>query len=153
MTIRGLLKKDVWWALPFHQVLSTIGIIVLAAFGVFSIAPPAQAHRILTGSPYFPAQVALALLTGLILPHGIRHWAMHWVWILPFLIVCVSFALTPLPVAGRFEYYFGWGCRPELRCFNQLAVTLPFYTSAAYSLAAFSRSTVEKHNKKNKMAE
>src|SRR3954470_6270950 len=75
---------------------------------------------------YFPVQIALTSFVGLVIPRFLRHWLMKWVWVLPFLILCVSFLLTPLPIVDRIERYFGWGCRPELGCVVQLAVTLPF---------------------------
>jgi len=137
-------KKGVWWAFPFHQLLSTVGIPVLAALFTFAVSSPARARWVLTETPYFPVQIGVALFMGLVLPRFLRHWLMRWVWVLPFTILCVSFILTPLPLVGRFERYFGWGCRPELRCFVQLAVTLPFYTAVSYSVAAFLRSAIER---------
>lgn len=138
-------KKGVWWAFPFHQILSTVGVLVLAGFLTFTVSPLPRARWILTETPYFPVQIALAFLVGLVLPRFLRHWLMEWVWVLPFSILCVSFTLTRLPLVDRFERYFGWGCRPELGCFVQLGVTLPLYAAASYALAAFLRSTIHRH--------
>lgn len=118
--------------------------LALAGLLAFVFSSSQRARWILTETPYFPVQIGLAFLTGLMLPRFLRHWLMKWVWVLPFLILCVSFILTPLPLVGKIERFFGWGCRPELRCFVQLAVTLPFYTAASYALAAFLRGAIQR---------
>lgn len=142
-------KDGVWWAFPFHQILSTIGVLALAGLLTFVFSPSQRARWILTETPYFPVQIALAFFIGLVLPRVLRHWLMKWVWVLPFLILCVSFMLTPLPIVGRIERFFAWGCRPELGCFIQLAVTLPFYTAASYSVAAFLRGAIQGHRRQH----
>lgn len=142
-------KKGIWWAFPFHQILSTVGVIAVAGLLTFILSSSTRARWILTETPYFPVQIALALLIGFVLPRFLRHWLMYWVWVIPFLILCVSFILTPLPLAGRFGRYFGWDCRPEFRCFVQLAVTLPFYTAMAYSLTSFLRSAIQRRKQQH----
>lgn len=142
-------KAVTWWWFLLHQFLSTIGVSVLAAFLVSVITGPSRARWILTETPYFPIQITLAFLFGFALRRYRRHRAMEWVWVIPLLILCVCLAITPLPFVVRFQRYFGWACRPESRCFVQLAVTLPFYTAASYSLAAFlsghsSRSSINR---------
>jgi hypothetical protein len=145
-------KKGVWWAFPFHQLLSTVGISVLAALNYFrclislasSLDPDRNAlfsntdsagilHRI--RSPALSSSLADEVDLGA-----------------SFLDLMYSFVLTPLPLVGRTQRYFGWGCRPELRCFVQLAVTLPFYTAASYSLAAFLSRTIQKHKQQHETA-
>jgi len=150
--MRDTWNRGVWWAFPLHQILSTVGVLALAGLLTFIVSPLPRARWILTETPYFPVQIALAFLIGLVLPRFLRHWLMQWVWVLPFLILCVSFVLTPLPLVDRFEHYFGWGCRPELGCFVQLAVTLPFYAAAAYALAAFLRSTIQRQREQHETA-
>ena len=142
-------RKGAWWAVPFHQLLSTLGLGALAGLLTFSLLPSSRARWILTETPYFPVQVVLAFFMGLVLPRFLRHWLMKWVWVLPFSILCISFILTPLPIVGRIERFFGWGCRPELGCFVQLAVTLPFYTAASYSAAASLRSAIQRHGQQH----
>ena len=128
----------------FHQLLSAIGIPILAALSVSVVTGPARAREILTETHFFPIQILLAFLFGFSLRRYQHYRTMQWVWVLPFLILCVSFALTPLPFDARLGRYFGSTCRPELRCFVQLAVTLPFYTSVSYSLAAFLSSKLQR---------
>jgi Na+/melibiose symporter-like transporter len=35
------------------------------------------------------------------------------------------------------SHFFGWGCRLKNHCLDQLLITLPFYSSLAYSTGAF----------------
>lgn len=130
-------RAGVWWTFLIHQLLSTLGILMLAGFVTFAVASSSRARWILTETPYFPVQIALAFCAGFVLRRYWRHRAMEWVWVLPFFILCVSFARMHLTLGGRLEHFFGASCRPELRCFDQLAVALPFYTAVSYSLAAF----------------
>lgn len=145
-------KKGIWWAFPFHQILSTVGILAFAGIVSFILLPTSRARWILTEVPYFPIQTSLAFCIGVFLPRFLRHRFMEWTWVLPFFVLCVCILLTPLTFAGRFERYFSWGCRPEARCFVQLAVTLPFYTATSYSLAAFlSRKARKRHKQQHEI--
>jgi len=137
-----------------HQVISTIGVLVVAGFLIFSSIPlirvwhptfgTRQAHWILTETHYFPVQTVLALLLGLIVGVWSKNRAILWVWVLPFLISCcgMAFRTAVLGVAGfsadqsLTSHFFGYGCAPQSRCFDQLALTLPFYTASCYSLGA-----------------
>jgi len=130
-------KTKLWGTFPVHQIVSTVGILLLAGFLTFAVSSPSRARWLLTETPYFPVQIGLAFFVGFILQRYLRHRVMQWVWVLPLSVLCVSFGLLHLPVGARIEHYFGTSCRPEFRCFDQLAITLPFYTSVSYSLAAF----------------
>lgn len=130
-------KEQFWWTFPFHQLLSTIGILVIAGFITFAVSSTARARWILTGNPFFPVQILTAFLIGLVLQWYLHHRTMEWVWVLPLLALCISIGYTPLPFHARLEEYFGWACRPNFHCFVQLALTLPFYTAVSYSFAAF----------------
>lgn len=134
-----------WWTFPLHQIMSSLGVPVLAGFLTFAITSVSRARWILTETPYFPVQIGLAFVIGFVLQRYLGHRVMQWVWVLPFLILSVSFVQTPLPFVARLDRYFGWGCRPELRCFVQLAVTLPFYAAVSYSLAAFLGRALQRH--------
>ena len=151
---RGQIQRETgsWWALPLHQIMSTAGVLVLAGFLTFATSSAAQARWILTETPYFPVQIGLAFVIGFVLQGYLRHRLMLWVWLLPFLILSVSFILTPLPFVSRIERYFDRGCRPEFRCFVQLAVTLPFYTAASYSFAAFLSRKLKRRSKQDEAA-
>lgn len=127
----------VLWRFLIHQALSTVGILVGAGFLTFSLESPQNARRVLTETPYFPMQIFLAACVGFALRRRLRHPVMEWVWVLPLFALCLGFSITDLPFSVRLERFFGWGCRPELRCFDQLGLTLPFYTAAAYSLAPY----------------
>jgi len=107
-----------------------------------------QSSRILTQTPYYPVQIALALFLGWSLGGWLQHRSMLWVWVIPSVILSIVVATFPwigqmaikqywyLSSPSRLSHFFGWGCRPENRCLDQLFTTLPFYSAAAYSLGA-----------------
>ena len=106
-------------------------------------------YSIVSGLPYFPVQIVFALILGWLLGRALRHRSIECVWVLPLVILCYSVAtyrvLIPTSVLAsigqsRFSHYFGWGCRPENHCLDQVLITMPFYSCLAYSLgAAFAR--------------
>jgi len=111
--------------------------------------PARHFYPILTGNPYFPVQITLALIMGYLLSDCLGRNSMLWVWVLPFLILCyavVSLAtISPLlastllrsgVVQSRLSHYFGWGCRTQDGCLDQILVTMPFYVSVAFSSGA-----------------
>jgi len=93
-------RTRLWWAFPLHQIISTVGVLILAGFLTFATSSSSRARWILTETPYFPVQIGLAFLIGFVLQRYLHHRVMQWVWVLPFLILCVSFGLTPLPIGG-----------------------------------------------------
>jgi hypothetical protein len=142
-----------------HQFVGTLGIDLLAGyltgfvFDVFRLlGKPQPSHRmywILTGTPYYPVQIGLALTLGYAIGRRVRHRAMLWVWVLP--LAYLTYALIAIPTlvpqwippqyqAGvgesRFKHYFGWGCGDSHPCFDQNAITVLFYIAAAYSIGA-----------------
>jgi hypothetical protein len=69
-------------------------------------------------------------------------------WVIPFAILCYSLLTATVlipewtsvfvrPGQSWFSHYFGWGCRPAAHCLDQLLITMPFYSSLAYSIGAF----------------
>jgi hypothetical protein len=119
-------------------------------------------HSIVSETPYFPVQIIFALILGWLLGRALRHRSMVWVWVLPMAILCYSLVtarvLIPTSVfarpgvfQSRFSHYFGWGCQPSARCFDQLLITMPFYSSLAYSMgAALARKTLGYASSQNK---
>jgi hypothetical protein len=156
----GTLRSIVIFAA--HQFIGSLGVVylstyVVSAFGgllaiiydlfghSFSTRP---LHWIMTETPYFPIQIAIGAGLGWTLYRRFRHLSMLWVWIVPFSIL--SYAVVALPTfsdtsifnkAGGLQsslsHYFGWGCQPRDRCFDQILITLPTYSAVAYSLGAF----------------
>ena len=147
-----------------HQFIGMYGIPYTAPI-VFSLAfkflflfgynyPRKTFYSIVSELPYFPVQIIFAFLLGWLLGRALRHRSMVWVWVLPLAILCYSVAtarvLIPTSVfaspgggQSRFSHYFGWGCRPEDHCLDQLLITMPFYSCVAYSLgAALARKTL-----------
>jgi hypothetical protein len=138
-----------------HQLVATLVVMVAAPLLLAVLAPflrlvgvslyMRQFHWILTETPYFPVQVTLALILGYFLRRRIGDRSMAWVWVLPFVIL--SWALVTnahvldwgsgASARARFPRFFGWGCRPADHCLDQLMITLPFYTSLAYSFGAW----------------
>lgn len=134
-----------------HELLSTIGVPVLAAFLTFSIAPLlpiigpkitiGDLRAILTGTHYFPIQISLGFLFGFLAELLIKQRMTTWVWVLPAVALLIEFVFLRGASLGdanrRFLHFFGSSCRPQDHCFDQLAITLPFYCSVAYSIGAF----------------
>jgi hypothetical protein len=151
-------------AFVVHQFIGTYGIVYTAPL-VFSLAfkfpfllghplPQRKFYAIVSELPYFSVQIIFALILGWLLGRVLRHRSIVWVWMLPLAILCYSVAsakvLNPTSVLAspgigqsRFSHYFGWGCRPADRCLDELLITMPFYSSLAYSLgAALARKTL-----------
>ncbi len=152
-----------------HQFISTLGIIVLAAYltaYVFDVVhlfgrsfPSKTMYWILTGTPYYPVQFGVALLLGWLIGRRVQHRAMLWVWVLP--LAYLTYAVIAIPTlvpnlippayqAGigesRLKHYFGWGCGGVHPCFDQAAITLLFYAAVAYSVGALlSRKVPKRH--------
>jgi hypothetical protein len=71
---------------------------------------------------------------------------MVWVWVIPGLILCYALVAAPnlspdsasvlMHSDGMISRYFGWACQPRNGCLDQLVITMPFYTAAAYSIGA-----------------
>jgi hypothetical protein len=142
-----------------HQFVATWGIAIAAPYILIlslDVLPdrwtPSMrfVHWLLTETPFYPIQIGAGLCLGWILSRRFHHRVMLWIWVLPLLILCYAViavpTLTPsvtfnsvfIPSsASRLSHYFGWGCRPEHRCLDQLVITMPFYVSVAYSLGAF----------------
>jgi uncharacterized membrane protein (Fun14 family) len=137
-----------------HQLLSTIGIMTLAAFLAFSIAPalrlftatPITAHqlsRALTETPGFPIQVGLGFVLGVTVGYLLKHRYAQWVWLLPLLIFLGAFLLAPVPavehggVSARIAHFLGTACEPRHHCFDQIDFTLPLLASGSYAVGSF----------------
>jgi hypothetical protein len=108
-------------------------------------------YSIVSETPYFPVQIFFAAILGWLLGRSLLHKSILWVWVLPSSILGYAF-FTGLPMAdfgytsvlagrlsaqARLSHFFGWGCRPQAHCLDQLVITLPFYSSLAYSAGAF----------------
>jgi len=144
-----------------HQFIGMCGIPFTAPI-VFSLVfkflllfghsyPRRTFYSIVSESPYFPVQIIFGTILGWLLGRALRDRSMVWIWVFPLAILCFSVAtrvLNPASVftsAGQswFSHYFGWGCRPADHCLDQFLITMPFYSSLAYSLgAALARKTL-----------
>lgn len=137
-----------------HQFIATEGVIWVTILGTFllrgsiSQVSEAWAHSVTRGlhvilTPFFPIQILAGGYAGWSL---YRRWAgrsMFSVWILPGVVLTYVVIAIPTfspwsltPQTGPLSHYFGWGCQPDDRCYDQLTFTQPFYASVAYSLGA-----------------
>ncbi len=142
-----------------HQLVSTFGVLIVApvAFVLFAdVTRPfgltvslRDFHRVLTETPYFPAQITLALAIGWLIGRFVGHRAMLWVWIVPLAVLCLVAAAFlksgqlvmaqygGLSSSSMVSHFFGWGCQPTNHCLDQLIITVPFYSAVAYSTGAW----------------
>jgi hypothetical protein len=141
-----------------HQLFGTLGIDIFAGFVAAYVTdlmhlvgrpvPTKTLLWVLTGTPFYPVQISVALTLGYLISRHTKQRVMLWVWVLP--LAYLIYALIAIPTlvphwippayqAGvgesRFRHYFGWGCGPH-PCFDQNAITVLFYIAASYSIGA-----------------
>lgn len=157
---KGRVRSTVRFAAVFlaHQLLGTYAIAFLAALVTIStfemahlVFPRVSTHYaywVLTGTPYYPVQIVLAFSLGWTMGRWLPHPLLRWIWVLPVVLLILSIvAMSPLipqwssvlarpHTESRLSYYFGRGCLAFNGCIDQLVITMPFYASVAYSLAA-----------------
>jgi hypothetical protein len=136
--------------LLMHQFVGTLGVVLLAgmlASIAFELPNPwvhgstrHNVYVVMTAVPYFPAQIVVAFLLGWLISDLFAHDSMLWVWVLPYIWLVYDFVRSPavsgMTFQSRFSHFFGWGCRPENHCIDQVGVTLPLYAAIAYSIGA-----------------
>lgn len=137
-----------------HQILGTfvVGLWSLLLAGVAVEIPRVggrfytmtDAYRLLSGTPYYPVQIAVGILWGWLVANQFPHKSMLWTWVLPGGILCYVFATTSqsLTFVSRLSYFFGWGCRPENGCWDQIGYTALFYMAAGYSVGLIGYTSV-----------
>src|ERR1700674_3755732 len=150
--------------LLIHQLSAAVGVLGLAGLltGVVLGEPRLWGHAVqiryvytvLTGTPYFPIEIFVGMVWGWVIGRKTRQPVVLWVWVFPLFALCWALLESPptyvsdiIPGAEfhgytRFSHFFGWGCRTENRCFDQVVTTLPFYTSVAYSIGAWLARTL-----------
>jgi hypothetical protein len=130
-----------------HQLFCPYVLLALSAFLTFTAMPlvhvfgaPATirtAHWVLTETPYFPVQITIGLISGFVIGRFRRIPFTRWMWVIPFLVLIAALIFKPLqPGLARLDHFFGWGGLPPHRQYDEVAIALPFYLSAAYSIAA-----------------
>lgn len=144
MRVTAILEKTLQFF--FHQLLSTLGVIILSGMVGFAVARFAERwlshfspHRALTETHVFPIQIIIAGLISLIVSYTSTSRLMIRVWILPGVILLITLIhLSATSSLGNsISVLFGDGCTVRQRCFYQLWFTLPFYSAATYSAVAF----------------
>jgi hypothetical protein len=86
--------------------------------GYYRSVPAHDIHCILTAISFFPVQVGIGALVGWALERLLKHGSMLWIWILPFIALCLAL-LTRFPARSV------WGLK------------MLFFASAGYSLGAW----------------
>jgi len=135
-----------------HQLIATLGIMAAAniglSFSAYFVSPlgwtlsAKERAQILIETHYFPVEIVLALFAGWALGRSFPRKSMYWVWILPFASLLLALAAyrafhrSVLDISS-FSYVFGKGCEVRNGCFDQLGITLPFYTAVAYSVGSW----------------
>lgn len=143
-----------------HQLTSTLGVgLLVSGLSVWSLQVLQILNQrallnlwflIFAYRPYFPVQIALALYFGWTLDRRFNGPRTVLVWVAPSALLLYAVAalptltpaLTPPTLwAGQsqsaFTHYFGWGCQPKDGCFDGRLLTMPVYTSVAYSVGAW----------------
>ena len=139
-----------------HEFIATFGVLTLGAVSVASVTEIPRLwghvvtgryfHSVLTENPYYPVQLVVGLVLGWINGYRLQSRLIRWVWLLPFCLLSLAFValstVSSLAFQARLSHFFGYGCRPEDRCSDQLAITLPFYAATAYSVGAIFAQTL-----------
>ncbi len=124
--------------------------IVTAAFSISVAGMFGYAHQmryVLTEMHWFPVQPLVAILVGYGITRGTKSDLGRWAWIIPAATLIVVFpslpfvsplerALPPLSFSQRLSDLFGPRCSVFRRCFDQVVLTMPFYSSIGYSIGA-----------------
>ena len=155
---RSPLRSAVYFLL--HQLSAMLGVGICAYFsgillldvldGVGLKVPGRLLSFILTETPYFPIQTVLGLFTGWSVARRLGHRMMRWVWVFPLILLGFAMATIKTLLPGVTSvllqsgvtqspgfHYLGAGCRVRDGCLDQLLITMPFYSSVAYSLGAW----------------
>ncbi len=157
--LRGSLGLEGLATYFLHQVISTLGVAFAAPFALIFFADLVRPfgwaismrvfYQTLSGTPYFPIHIVLALFLGWVLGRLLTDRVMLFVWILPLAILLFFFATFPtnqpfvfsqsgsLSSPSSLSHFFGRGCEIGNHCFDQLLITMPFYASTAYSVGAW----------------
>jgi hypothetical protein len=127
-----------------HQAFCPYALAAVAAASMFIGAGLARGtvsdvRSVLTMNPFYPTQIAVGLVLGYLVGRYLEWPFARWTWVVPGSILLIAAVFAPVPVGlSRLGYLFGWSGLPRQGVVSlQLAVTMPFYLSAAYSLAAW----------------
>jgi hypothetical protein len=134
-------KRLVWGVA--HQILSPYVLMAITALIVYTVVGMMRGtvgtvQSILFGTPYYPAQIAVGLIAGYVVGRYFAWPLTGWTWGLPgvLLLGCLAFAPVPQSIS-HLDYWFGWSGLPGHAVPPlQVGITMPFYLSVAYSLAA-----------------
>lgn len=130
-----------------HLLAGTVGVILPVFLMLVTVDPAViESFRplvdFLFGEPFFPLDILLGFFLAFCLNRRLGHGFARWVWILPAIRLAYTIATWNLHVYSTLSYWediwvelFGSGGSSTEGVYL-LRVTLPFYTSVAYSLGA-----------------
>lgn len=126
-----------------HQLFCPYALLVIIAAVTFTVLGAFHEHwttasYVLTGTPYFPVQIAAGLIVGYCVGR-FSNWPLtRWIWVFPAASLAIAMTVIP-PAHGThlLGYWFGWaGASGRIYPPLQPGFTMPLYLSAAYSFAS-----------------
>jgi hypothetical protein len=127
-----------------HQVVSTLGVVVLSAMSWYGTVELLKLGRVnvtaqvttsvLLGTPGFPFQGASGFVLGFALARRLPAKSAVFVWILP--LLWFGFGALAVAPTAELAYLIGGGCNVNRGCFHQVSFTLPLIASVSYTLGA-----------------
>lgn len=124
--------------------LGLVGALLLMSLSLNLQALIGPLLGLLVGEPFFPSQILLGLFLGWYLNGRLGHGFARWVWILPAIRLAYTIATWDLHLYSTVSYWedirqelFFLAGRSSTEGIYQRWVTLPFYTSIAYSIGAY----------------
>jgi hypothetical protein len=120
-----------------YLLMMAIGAVTFKVVGAFH-GHASTASYVLTGTPFFPVQIAAGLVIGFSIGRFFDWPLARWVWVVPALLLALSMIfVSPVQLTSVWGYWFGWsGVSGRAFPSFQPCLTMPLYLSAAYSVAS-----------------
>jgi hypothetical protein len=137
VTIRRVLLVILHQLLCPYILVALTSLLTFCICGVFD-GTVATARMLLFATPFYPIQIGMALVAGYLVTRYFNLPLARWMWVLPAALLLSQVLFRQLPDdVSRWGYWFGrFGMVGHVYPPLQVGVTMPFYTSAVYSLAA-----------------
>jgi len=129
-----------------HQLISTVGVIVLSDFLTYGIVAvgrifdpiftPKLAGWLLTQIPGFPVQATVGLVLGFLLGKFMQRKIMVWMWVLPLGACCWVMIFPPADISSPFVPYIRSNASAMTQLLDRLSYSFPAISAAAYALGA-----------------
>jgi len=137
-----------------YALLFITGIITFSVIWMFH-GTAKTASYILTGTPYFPIQIAVGAIAGFLVARYFDWPLTRWTWVVPLGILLTSMLFVPPPHGvSLFGYWFGWsGASGRVFPPLQPGITMPFYLSVTYSLFSLLGERGRNHRRRHSVHE